>query len=96
MNNKLDEIRTNTLAKIEQNERNYKFAFVGVALVEGAFFAAFIVLADFSNRAHLLLLLTTIAIYTIVGFGLVALGLHVNRNTLRVLRAIELSGKDKN
>ncbi len=96
MNNKLDEIRTNTLAKVEQNERNYKFAFVGVALVELAFLAAFLVLADFSNRVHLLLLLTAMAIYTIVGFGLVALGLHVNRNTLRVLRAIELSGKDEN
>lgn len=96
MNNKIDEIRTNTLAKIEQNERNYKYAFVGAAFIELAFVAAFLLLADFSNRIHVLLLLTAIAIYTIVGFGLVALGLHVNRNTLRVLRAIELSGKGEN
>jgi hypothetical protein len=94
MNDKLNEIRTNTLAQIERNERNYKFAFVGVALVELLFLVAFVLLADFSNRVHLLLLLTTIAVYTIVGFGLIALGLHVNHNTLRVLRAIELSDKD--
>lgn len=95
MNNKLDEIRTNTLAKIERNERNYKYAFVGVAFVELLFLIAFLLLADFSDRVHMLLLLTAIATYTIVGFGLIALGLHVNRNTLRVLQAIELAGKDR-
>ena len=29
--------------------------------------------------------------YSIVGVGLVALGAHVNRNTLRILRAVQLS-----
>jgi fatty-acid desaturase len=95
MSNKLDEIRTNTLTKIERNERNYKYAFVVVAFVELLFLVAFLLLADFSDRVHVLLLLTAIAIYTIVGFGLIALGLHVNRNTLRVLQAIEISGKEK-
>ena len=56
-------------------------------------FAGFLLLADFSNRTHTLLLITTIAVYTILAFGLVALGTHVNRNTLRVLKAIELLGQ---
>lgn len=86
---KLDEIRSNTLNQIEANERRYKLAFVGAAAVEAAFLGIFLVLADLSNRGHVLLLVTAVAIYTIVAFGLIAVGLHVNRNTLRVIRAIE-------
>ena len=89
MTNNIDEIRTNTLKQIEKTERTYKLAFIGAALVEVIFFAAFILLADFTNRSHLLLFIAAIAIYTILAAGLFALGLHVNRNTLRVIRAIE-------
>jgi hypothetical protein len=46
-------------------------------------------LADFSNRVHLLLLIAAIAIYTIIAAGLFALGMHISRSTLRVIRAIE-------
>lgn len=90
MSEKIDEIRANTLNQIERNERNYKYAFVGAAVIELLFFVAFLLLADFSNRVHILLLLSTVALYTIVAFGLIALGLHVNRNALRVIHAIEL------
>jgi hypothetical protein len=93
MSEKINEIRVNTLNQIERNERNYKLAFGGAALVELAFLVAFVILADFSDRLHILLLLATIALYTIVAFGLLAVGLHINRNTLRVLKAIELLGK---
>ena len=94
MSEKINEIRHNTLNLIERNERSYKFAFVGAAFIELLFLVAFLLLADFSNRVHVLLLIMTIVIYTIMAFGLLALGLHVNRNTLRVLNAIELLEKD--
>ena len=81
------------LAEIERAERNYKYAFIGAAFIEALFLAAFLLLADFDNRVHVLLLLSTIAVYTIVAFGLIALGLHVNRNTLRLINAIELIEK---
>ena len=86
---KLDEVRNATLKQIDANERRYKIAFVGAAAVEAAFLGLFLVLADLTNRGHVLLLVTAVAIYTIVAFGLIAVGLHVNRNTLRVIRAIE-------
>ena len=89
MKNNLDNIRETTLKRIEQNERNYKLMFVGAALIEVIFFAAFLLLADFSDRLHLLLLVSSITVYTILGFGLIALGLHVNRNALRIINAIE-------
>jgi hypothetical protein len=94
MSDKINEIRANTLSLIERNERNYKYVFVGAALIEALFFAAFLLLADFSNRIHLLLLIMTVTVYTILAFGLIALGLHVNRNTLRVLNALEASRKN--
>lgn len=94
MSDKINEIRGNTLNLIERNERNYKYAFIGAAFVEALFFAAFLLLADFSNRVHVLLLITTITVYTVLAFGLIALGLHVNRNTLRVLHALEAIGEN--
>ena len=93
MSTKIDEIRNSTLKQIEKTESNYKLAFIGAAAIEVAFLAAFLLLADFANRIHILLLVTAVATYTIVGAGLFALGMHVSRNTLRVLRAIETLGK---
>lgn len=89
MDNNIDEIRTNTLRQIEKTESYYKLAIVGAGLLEAAFFAAFLLLADFANRSHVLLLIAAVAIYTIVGAGMFALGMHVSRNTLRIIRAIE-------
>jgi len=91
MEHKTNEIRENTLSRIERNERYYKLAFIAAALVEVGFIAAFLPLADFSNRVHVLLMISSFAVYTIIGAGLFALGLHVSQNTLRILNAIELS-----
>ena len=93
MSDKLNEIRSNTLSQIEANERRYKLAFAGAALVEALFLALFLVLADLSDRMHVLLLIASMAIYTIVAFGLIAVGIHINRNTLRVNQAIEAIGE---
>ncbi len=93
MTNKMDEIRQNTLRQIDRTERNYKTAIIGAAFLELAFLAGFLFLADLSNRNHQLLLLASIAIYTILAVGMIALGMHMSRNTLRVIRAIETAGK---
>jgi hypothetical protein len=89
---KVNEVRQTTLDRIERNERNYKTAFICAVIVEACFLGGFLLLADFSNRLHGLLLITTVAIYTILMLGLMVLGTHVNRNTLRILKAIELLG----
>lgn len=96
MNKNLDDIRQTMLRRIEQNEINYKLMFVGAAVIEAIFLAAFLLLADFSDRLHLLVLISSMTVYTILGFGLIALGLHVNRNVLRIINAIELIGESKN
>ena len=87
-----DAVRGAALDRITKNERNYKMAFFGAVFVEALFLPGFLLLADFSNRTHLLLLIATVAVYTILALGLLALGFYINRNTLRVLKAIELLG----
>jgi hypothetical protein len=87
----LNGVRLGALDRIERTERNYRLAFFGAILLETTFVIAFLLLADLHNRLHLLLLLAAVAIYTIIGVGLFALGAHVSRNTLLVLKALELS-----
>ena len=86
----LDEVRAAALARVERSERNFKVAFFGAGFVETAFIVSFILLADLSNRMHLLLLISTVSCYSIVVLGLFALGAHVNRGVARVLKAVEL------
>lgn len=88
---RLDEIRNDVLARMDRAERNYKLAFLGAVLLEGAFLVLFLTIADFTNRVHVLLLLATVMTYSILAIGLVALGAHVNRAILRVLHAINES-----
>lgn len=90
---KLDEIRAAALTRINRSERNFKLAFIGAAAVESVFIVVFILLADLSNKMHVLLLISTVSSYTIIVLGLVALGAFVNRSVLRVLTAIEASQK---
>ena len=86
----LDTVRAAALARIDRSERNFKLAFIGAGLVETAFIAGFLLLADFSNRIHVLLLISTVSCYSIVVLGLFALGAHINRSIARVLKALEL------
>jgi len=86
----LDDVRGRALDHIERSERNFKLVFVLAAIWEFLFLLAFILMADLSNRLHVLLLLATVGGYSMIVIGLVALGAHVNRAVLRVLKAIEL------
>ena len=86
----LDGVRSEVLARINRSERNFKLAFLAGVAVEALFLVAFFLAADFSNRVHLLLLIATVGSYSIVLLGLVALGAHLNRGVLRILKAIEL------
>ena len=91
----LDEIRREAVERAAAAERNYKLAFWGAILLETIFFVAFLLLADLKNRNHILLLLCSVGIYGILALALVALGAHVSRCTLRVLKAIALLDPQK-
>jgi len=86
----LDRLRGETLDRLERGERKVKLALLAAAVVEALLMGSFLLLADLSNRLHLLLLIATVALYSILGLGLIALGAHANRNTRLILKAIEL------
>lgn len=87
----LDGVRAAALARIDRSERNFRLAFFAAFVVEAAFIVSFLVMADLSNRLHLLLLISTVSCYSIVVLGLVALGAHINRGVARLLKAVELT-----
>ncbi len=86
----LNGVRSAALDRIARSERNFKLSFYAAVLIEGLFLVGFLWLGNLKDQGHVLLLISTIATYTILAFGLVALGAHVSRNTQLVLRAIEL------
>src|SRR5215813_1998345 len=86
----LNGLRNEALNRMERSERNFKIAFCSGLVIEGLFLVGFFLIANFKDPLHILLLISTIASYSIIIFGLIALGAHVSRNTQSVLRAIEL------
>jgi hypothetical protein len=88
--NNLDRVRADALARIERTERQFKGAILGAAVFEFLFLAAFLFSMEQGNRTHLLLLISTVGGYTVIVLGLFVLGIHSNRNTARILKAIEL------
>jgi hypothetical protein len=79
-----------TLRRMETMEQRSRMSFVAAFVLEGAFLAAFLLLADFKDRTHVLLLLSVSALLTLGALWGVALVGVVNRHTLRVLRALEM------
>ena len=87
--NDLETMRANALAKIDRAERWFKLSLYGAVIFEGLFTIGVLAFADFHNRLHLLLVCCTGLIYMPVVLGLMALGAHVNRCTLRVLARLD-------
>ena len=84
-----DAPRRAALDRIDRSQRAYRAFFLAAAAVEALFLAGFVLLADFGERLHVLLLIAAVATYTIIALGLLALGQHVSRCTWRVLKAID-------
>jgi|GEM_PF-548809 len=86
----LDRVRIEALDRIDRIEKRFNLTLYAAAAFELFFLTMFLVLIDPHNRLHLLLFFSTVGSYTMVILGLVMLGAHVNRNTARVLKALQL------
>jgi hypothetical protein len=86
----LSEVRAAALARVARGERNVKLAIAGAAVFEAACLLTFLLLMDFHDRLHWLLLVMAFLIYGTLAIGLCALGAYVNLATERVLKAILL------
>ena len=88
-NDRLDTIRTGVLDRMERAQRTMRMAVFGAALTELALFAIAFTMVDWDDRFERLLFIFSVLNYTIIAFGLFALGAHVSRSAARVLAAME-------
>jgi hypothetical protein len=65
----------------------------GVA-IEAALIGAFLWLADWSNRTHLLLFFSTLGVFYAVALGIASVSIRVEDCTRRVLQALSLDLKE--
>lgn len=89
--NDIDALRANALKQIDAARRNFLAALYGAALFEGLFTIGVLYFANFRDPLHMLILCCTGVIYMPLLLGLVALGAHMNRCTLRVLARLDAS-----
>ncbi len=82
-------LRQQTLSQLEKAERAKFYAVIVVAVMEVVIVAAFVWLADFSNRVHLLIFIAMLGIWLLVGASLAVLGILQKENMLRILNAIQ-------
>jgi hypothetical protein len=90
----LDDILGSVLDTAEKAEKRFNQATLLAVLVEGSLLVTFLLVMDFGQRLHWLLLIAAVLTYGTVVAGLVMMGAFINMNTLRVLKAIELIGRD--
>ena len=93
MNTNVSDARLNALAQIERTERQYRMAFFGALAVEAALLGGLLSLANFNDRVHVLLIVGFVGSYSLVLLALIALGVHVTRVGLKIVRAVE-TGSD--
>jgi hypothetical protein len=90
----LDYILGGVLDSAEKAEKRFNQATLLAVLVEASLLVTFLLVMDFDQRLHWLLLIAAVLTYGTVVAGLVMMGAFINMNTLRVLKAIELIGRD--
>lgn len=89
---RINEIRSNVLDRMERSERYVRLGIFGAALAEVMLLAVAFTMVDWSNRVERLLFVFSILGYTIIVLGLVALGAHVTRTAGRVVAAMDPDG----
>lgn len=91
----LDKVREDVLAQMDRQARLSRWAIIGAATLELLMLAAVLLLLDWSDRTHMVLLLLSVLGYSVILLGLVALGAHVSRLIAQLSGALRLdSPKD--
>ena len=86
----LEEARRGALDRVDRAERSYRLTFLAAAAVESAFLVGYLLLADLSNRMHVLLR-SRPSRSTRSSRSASRSRRSVKRCTLRILKAIELT-----
>lgn len=77
------------LDRAERHARNVRLAVLGAAGVEGILLVLGLLVLDWNDKTHVLLLLVAVMVCSVLGLGLLALGAHVSRVGSRVVAALD-------
>ncbi len=86
----LDRIRLDTLDQISRSERLFWWLLVMAGIFEAAFLITYLLVMDFDNRLHWLILIAAGLVYLTTGFWTWALAAHATSRSWRLLKAIDL------
>ena len=78
------------LAAADRRDRMGRLAIYAAALVEAVLLGLALMVMDFDNDTHLLILIIGILVYSTLGLGLAALGARAAAADARLLHAIQL------
>ena len=86
----LDRVRGRALDRIDKARRVFLCLVGASAVVEGFFLVLYVVLMDWDDRLHQLILVASLLTYWTLAACVLALGAYGNWMTQRLLKAIEL------
>ncbi len=89
-NGKADKARQAALDTVDDAEKHFRRVVCLAALVEAVLLGTYLAVMNFGDRLHWLILIAAILVYSTIGVGIVALATHSHKNTLRILKALEL------
>lgn len=89
MSAQLSDSVASVLDRAERHARSVRFAVLGAAGVEGILLLLGLLVLDWTNPTHVLILLFGVLVCSVLGLGLLALGAHVSRVGGRVVAALE-------
>ena len=86
----LDRIRLDTLDQISRSERWFWWLVAMAGIFEAAGLTTYLLVMDFDNRLHWLILIAAGLVYLTTGFWTWALAAHATSRSWRLLKAIDL------
>ena len=76
----------------DRRERMGRTALYAAALLEAVLLGAALLVMDFGNRTHLLILICAVLSYSTLGLGLAAVAARSSAENARLLQALQLLG----
>jgi hypothetical protein len=74
----------------DRHDRQSRMVLIGAAALEALGLGAALLLMDFGNRTHLLMLVLAVLVYGTLALGMLALSARMSADNARLLQALQL------
>ena len=95
MNRDLNSVRRSVLDDMERTARMRTVAIGVAAVAEAALLSTALWLIDWEQKAQVTMFVLFALTYLVIALGLIALGTHVSRSTMRIVAAIEAASTSR-